>query len=414
MSKSNFFTGQPVFNQLLNLIPRSIIDNLSAKHGSNHYSKHFMAYDHLVTMLYSSFFQCTSLRELTTGLQANAARIHHLGLKQAPKRSTLSDANKKRASVFFEDLYHCLYKKYFGLPDSSRDKLFIIDSTTISLFTNVMHGAGDYKSNGKKKGGAKAHVLLNAVHDIPAFISITESREHDLTFLKKIHIPDGGTVIMDKAYSNYNQFKQWDKGNVRWVTRLKNDAYVTHIMDIPLEETVEDILSDRIIVLGRPGNKKTTTMTRARLIEYYDKEKGRVFNFITNDFKSNAQIIAGLYKCRWQIELLFKRIKQRYPLKYFLGDNPNAIKIQIWSALICDLLVKIIQKQVNQVRKRQWSYANIAALIKHHLMTYINLKAFLINPENVIKQFKHPTNQLELFYMGLTPLKTTFNQPDSA
>ena len=135
-------------------------------------------------------------------------------------------------------------------------------------------------------------------------------------------------------------------------------------------------------------------------MSFFDNDKQRSFSFVTNDMESEPEVIAQLYKQRWQIELLFKRIKQRYPLKYFLGDNPNAIKIQIWTALLCDLLVKVIQTQINKVKKKAWAYASISSMIKHHLMTYINLKAFLLNPEKSLKYYRPPTNQLDLFYRG--------------
>lgn len=402
MSKSNLFTGQPVFSQLLNLIPRYLVDRASKETQGNRYCKRFMAYDHLVTMLYAGYFQCTSLRELTTGLQANAQRLNHLGLKHTPRRSTLSDANCRRPDRFFATIYHELYKKYFGLPDSrsiKKDDLFIVDSTTISLFNSVMRGAGSPKANGKKKGGVKAHMMIDARHDIPAFVSITEGRSHDLVFLKNLIVPANSTVVMDKAYANYHHFKRWNRQNIRWVTRLKADAFVQPIMDYPINESSYDagVLSDQVVLLGRPGNKKKTPLINARIVKFYDADKQRQFCFVTNDMGSEPEVIAQLYKQRWQIELLFKRIKQRYPLKYFLGDSPNAIKIQIWAALLCDLLVRVIQTQVNKIKKKPWAYASIAAMIKHHLMTYINLKSFLLNPEKSLKQYKPPDIQLDLF-----------------
>lgn len=401
MNKITFFSGQPVFTQLLNLIPRHLVQTLSLKHGSNRYCKFFMAYDHLVSMLYAGFFQCTSLRELTTGLQANAGRLNHLGLKNSPRRSTLSDANKRRSAIFFEDLYHALYLQYFGLSDSRKkeDKVFIIDSTTFSLFSSIMQGAGDRKANGKKKGGAKAHMMIDSHHDLPAFISITEGKEHDLVFLQEVHVPDHATVIIDKAYINYKQFKKWNERSVKWVSRLKKDASIEHLIELPVEEndSVNGILSDRIVILGRPSNKNTTPRIKARIVEFYDAKKCRQFSFITNDLFSEPLQIAELYRRRWQIEILFKRIKQRYPLKYFLGDNPNAIKIQIWAALICDLLIKIIQLQINKIKPRPWSYATLSGMVKHHLMTYLDLRKFLLNPERALQNYNPISQQLTLF-----------------
>lgn len=406
MHKDKPFTGQPVFRQLLALIPRELIDELAIKFNADHRCKEFFSNDHVVSMLYAGFFQCTSIRELVTGLGANAGRLLHLGIERAPARSTFSDANQRRPEAFFGALYAALYSKYFGLPDSrsnhKEDRLFIIDSTTISLFSSIMHGAGAPGNNGKKKGGAKAHMMIDAHHDLPAFIYLTEGKEHDLVFLQQLHVPDNATVVFDKAYANYTQFKQWTARGIKWVTRLKNDAFVQLLMNIPLEEEQFDagVHSDQLVLLGRPSNSNKTPLIKARIIEYYDAEKDRTFKFVTNDLFSDALHIAELYRRRWQIEILFKRIKQRYPLKYFLGDSPNAIKIQIWAALICDLLVKIVQRKVNASIARPWAYASISAMIKHHLMTYLDLIAFLRNPESTLRKYRPPSQQLKLFEHG--------------
>jgi IS5 family transposase len=406
MDKDNLFTGQPVFTQLLKLIPRELVEQISQKHNGDRYCKQFFAYDHLVSMLYAGFFQVTSIRELVTGLQANAGKLIHLGLKNAPVKSTFSDANQRRPESFFGDLYHQLYQKHFCLPDSrtknKEDRFFIIDSTTIGLFSSIMHGAGAFKRNGKKKGGAKAHMIVDSNHDLPAFISITEGKVHDLVFLQQIEVPEGTRVVVDKAYTNYVEFDKWTKRNIKWVTRLKLDAVMRPVMNLSVDEEQYDkgVLSDRIVVLGRPSNQNKTPLIKARVVEYYDSEKNRSFSFITNDFFSDAFQIAEMYRRRWQIELLFKRIKQRYPLKYFLGESPNAIKIQIWTALICDLLVKIVQRAVNASRTKRWAYSNLSAMIKHHLMTYLNLYRFLLNPEKSMRKYKPPSQQLKLFETG--------------
>lgn len=400
MDKTTFFTGQPVFTQLLSFIPRSLVSELAIKHQSNRYYKRFKVYDHLVTMLYAGYFQCTALREITTGLKANAMRLKHLGLQRTPTRSTLSDANRRRSVSFFSELYHQLYQYHF-LPDSRQknDRLFIIDSTTIQLFTSIMKGAGTPGRDGKKKGGAKAHMMIDAKHDIPAFVTITEAKEHDLIFLQKLQIPDFSTVVMDKAYVNHHAFKRWGSKGIKWVTRLKNGAYLSEKEDLTIspESINGGIQRDRIVLLGRPSNHKKSPQVEARVVEYFDAEKGRPFSFITNDFTRQPLEIADLYKRRWQIEILFKRIKQRYPLKYFLGENENAIQIQIWSALICDLLVRIIQRQVNKKIKRPWAYSSISCMIKHHLMSYLDLIGFLRNPDKLIEQNISINSQLSFF-----------------
>ncbi len=411
MRKSTFFTGQPVFNQLLSLIPKAQIERLSKLHRANRYCKKFMAYDHLITMLYGAFFNATNLREITTGMQGYGLnKLNHLGLLDTPKRSTLSEANQRRPAKFFESVYHMLYDTYFGLPDSRRpfnidDDLFIIDSTTFSLFNSVMRGAGTAKQNGKKKGGVKAHMMINAKHDLPAFVFISEAKEHDLTFLHQLKVPDNSTVLFDKAYTNYKQFAEWGNHGIRWVSRLKRDAVVKVLVHRPVSEAAYDsgVRSDNYVELGRPSNRKKIPLIKARVVEYWDEEKQRMFQFVCNDYTSDAEVIADLYKRRWQIETLFKRIKQRYPLKYFLGDNPNAIEIQIWATLICDLLVRIIQKTVNQTGNKHWAYSTISGMIRQHLMNYFNIIDFLIDPEKMLSVYKPPSPQLSFNFMRASP-----------
>ena len=401
--KHSFFTGQPIFSQLLTLIPRSMVSNLSRKHNSDRYCKKFKAYDHLVTMLYQGFFQCLSLRELTTGLQANAERLRHLGISNTPRRSTIADANKRRSASFFEELYHSIYKLHFPvLPDSRpvSGKLYIVDSTTISLFSEIMKGAGTYGNDGRKKGGAKAHVLIDAEHNLPCFVRITEARNSDVLFLRELQIPSGSIVVFDKAYINHRQFLQWDQQNTIWVTRQRIDSsfHIERHNAVDQSSSQCGVIADQIIIMGRPSNGSISPLVKARRIIFKDPVSNKELIFITNDLHAQPQQIASIYKRRWQIELLFKRIKQRYPLKYFLGDNVNAIHIQIWSILICDLLVQIVMKSANNRRKQAWSYANISSMIKHHLMTYIQLARFLLNPEKALLNYAPmPANGGTLF-----------------
>jgi hypothetical protein len=395
MPKDNFFSGQPVFTQLLSLIPRHIISRQSQKFSANRYCKSFMSYDHLVTMLYQGFFQCLSLRELITGLQASQSRLLHLGLVNTPRRSTLSDANSRRSADFFAGVYHQLYEYFHGnLPDSRPlfKKLFIIDSTTISLFSDIMKGAGMSKNDGKRKGGIKAHMMIDAEHNLPCFTLLTEAKHHDLVFLPKVQVPSGSIIVFDRAYTNYKQFEKWNAQGITWVTRQKNDANYQVLSERPVspDSLKQGVVADQFLLLGRHSNRYKIPLIKARRVIFKDPASQKQFAFITNEIQLDPEQIAALYKKRWQIELLFKRIKQRYPLRYFLGENVNAIQIQIWSMLICDLLVQIVLSQVNKAGKRQWSYANLAAMVKHHLMTYIKLMPFLLEPEKALLNYKPP------------------------
>jgi hypothetical protein len=387
MAKDALFTGQPIFSQLLSFLNRGAIARLSAKHQSDRYYKRFRTYDHLVAMLYATFHKCTSLREVTTGMQACAHRLEHLGLNYCPRRSTLSDANRDRPSEVFEAIYQDLYQDLHRfLPDSrSRLKwfkrLYLVDSTTVSLFKEILKNAGRTPVNGKRKGGIKVHTLMKAEEDVPCLVKMTAAAAHDTPFIQGLSLPRDSIVVFDKGFVDYAQYDRWTRQKVWWVTRMRKGAQYEIKDELPVSESEKKkgVLYDAHIILGHTSHKQVTR-TPARLIHYEDKEKKRVFHFITNHTRFNASTIALIYRHRWQIELLYKRIKQNYPLQYFLGDNENAIRIQIWCALIADLLLKLVQS----ILKRAWSFGNLASMVRIHLMSYLHLVKFLENPDRIL------------------------------
>ncbi len=401
MDKNTYFSGQPIFTQVLSYIPDSLLNELIRKHHTDRYYKKFDTRHHLVTMLFSVINQCTSIREVVTGLQIASSKRGHFRLVHDICRSTLSDANKHRPEAFFGDLFHSLYSKYYGLPDSRKiqsrasyeKRLFIIDSTTITLFHDVLKGAGVSPSNGKRKGGLKAHVMIQASEDIPCLVNLTPAAANDRTFLKLINLPAGSIITFDKGYSNFRKFQQWTQSRVTWVSRIL-DYWTVRVIkqrNVSEDQKQAGIISDELVILGDPRNNHTLKI-KARIIKYTDPVSKKTLSFVTNNKRMQATTIADIYKTRWQIELLFKRIKQRYPLRYFLGESANAIKIQVWCALIADLLVKIIKDRT----KRHWSYTNISGILKLHLMTYINLTRFLENPEKTAKYYQPPPSEYQL------------------
>lgn len=402
MGKATFFTGQPIFNQILSLIPKAAVIRLSQHYRADRYCKKFRTYDHLVTMLYCCFHHCSSLREVITGMQASALRLCHLGLLCTPRRSTLADANERRSADLFQDLYHAIYGHYYGhLPDSLRgrkllDKLFIIDSTIISLFSTVMQSTGSFGLNGKKKGGVKANVVVRPAHNLPCFVRLSEGKQSDKKFLSQVALPEGSIVVMDKGYNSYEQFMQWSMAGITWVTRLNRAAVYSIVTarNVSGKQKEAGILSDYQIELGNPQTAFKRSLQKARLIIYYDAGSKKHFHFITNNLTYGPSTIADIYKKRWQIELLFKRVKQNFQLHYFLGDNENAIKIQLWCTLIADLLLKIIKDKAE--KSRSWSMANLSGLVRLHLGTYINLFRFLAEPEKALINYIDPIDKIQL------------------
>ena len=396
MTQDANFTGQPIFSQLLKFVDRSLVNRIARKLGTDRYYKKFKTYDHLVTMLYGIFHKCNSLREVTTGMLGCSGKLRHLGLKYFPRRSTLSEGNANRSSKVFEAIYYEIYKQFgSSLPDSRTRKsihsrLYIIDSTTIQLFKEILKNAGRNPVDGKRKGGIKAHAMIKADEDVPCFVKLTAAAKHDTPFIQGLQLPKGAIVVFDKAYVDYAQYKLWDEAKVTWVTRLRKGAVCEVRSESPITKAQynKGVRLDQQVILGHTSHKDVTRIN-ARLIEYYDKEKDKVFTFITNSNKLAAYTISQIYKQRWQIELLFKRLKQNYPLKYFLGDNENAIQIQIWCALIADLLIKIVQSKL----RTKWSFANISSMIRIHLMTYVDLYKFFNNPYKSLLNYQSINNK---------------------
>lgn len=396
MNKDSKFSGKPIISQVLNLLDRKKINRTATEHKSDRYCKRFKTIDHLITMLYFVLSGCNSLREITNIILACEGRINHLGINYFPRRSTLSDANRRRKSNVFSGIYFGLYAKYRNILSDSRlndaviNKLRIVDSTTISLFCDILKGVGRNPINGKKKGGIKMHTMINASEDVPSLVRFSSAATHDHTFLKDLELKRGSIVVFDKGYNDYEQYLQWTLDGVYFVTRQKDNAVYESFAEYDIPDGVDNgVLKDEIIIVEKDEKK-----IELRRIAYWSDEQQKLYEFISNNHDLAADKIAEIYKRRWQIELLFKRLKQNFPLKYFLGDTQNAIEIQIWASLIAQLLLLVIQKQA----ERKWAFSNLASVIRFHLMTYIDLFKFLKYPDSDWKYLSNKTiEQMALF-----------------
>jgi hypothetical protein len=393
MGKNTNFSGQPIFTQLLFFVSRSRIAKIAHQHDAERYVKKFNTYHHLVVMLFSVFEGYHSLREVVLGLLSNAHKLSHLGLYYLVRRSTLSEANARRKSAVFEAIYMDVYRKNCSsLADSRLNKrdmkrLYAMDSTTITLFKAILRGCGRNPKEGKKKGGIKVHTIIGLDDNMPCFVRYTEAVRHDHVLLKDVQLPKNSIIVFDRGYVDYAQYERFTNDGIYYVTRLKDSAVYESGKEYDIPDNADDgILKDEEIMLsyGEKNEKKH----RCRRIAYWDSENQKLFVFLTNNFKMTAQEIALIYKKRWQIELLFKQLKQNFPLKYFLGDNQNAIEIQIWMAMLANLLITLIKSKL----KRKWAFSNMVSVIRQQLMSYINIYRFLENPEecwlNIIKEQK--------------------------
>jgi hypothetical protein len=390
MNKSTDFVGQPIFSQLLSLLDKSVIQQSIQEHKANRCYKKLFLWDHLVSMLYGIYTNCTSLREIQYGLEVCQGKLNHLNLSRVPPRSTLSDGNKQRPSKVFGTIYQKLYGFYKHSISDSRlnpaviKRLYILDSTTISLFKAILKPAGRKRKDGKSKGGMKVHTLLNAETNMPSFIKYTAAALHDQQFYKYIkELPDYSIIAFDKAYINYMQFDAFTKRNVFYVTRQKENADYTAIEEFPLLDNAQHILKDERIEVTYTVNKEEIKQ-QMRRVAFFSEKYGKAFVYITNNFELTAVEVAGIYENRWQIETFFKKLKQNFPLTYFFGDNANAIETQIWCALIALLLLDVTHKAHNS----KMAFSILATLVRLHIMNYVDLSAIIDASKLKRKRFK--------------------------
>lgn len=393
MNKSTDFVGQPVFSQLLSLVDDGIIKQSIKEHNANKSYKRLFFRDHLVSMLYGVFTHCTSLREVQCGLEVCQGRLNHLNLDRVPARSTLSDGNKHRPSAVFGSVYQKLYTRYkHSISDSCLKKevlsqLYILDSSTISLFKAILKPAGRKRKDGKSKGGMKVHTLLNADTNMPSFIKYTASAMHDQQFYKYIkELPDYSIITFDKAYINYQQFDAFTKRNIYYVTRQKENAAYTSIEELELPDGAPQIIKDERTEVSYKNGKEECTQ-QIRRVEFFSEKHKKVFVYNTNNFDLSALEIVAIYQNRWQIETFFKKLKQNFPLTYFYGDNINAIEIQIWCALIALLLLDVTHKAHNS----KMAFSILATIIRLHIMTYVDLSAIIEAYKLKRKRYKKDT-----------------------
>lgn len=377
--------GQPIFKQVVKLIDAINLNSLAMKHKADHYYKAYKVKTQLITMLFGILSRCDSMTEICEGLRAMVGKLNHLGFDKAPAKSTACDGLRNRNSKFFEDVYFGLVRHYRSFLSDSRTfgltftEVLLIDSTTIRLFSDLLKGVGrNPKGDGKKKGGLKVHMLIDAVQSVGRFIKITQAKVHDKNFLKELDLISYSMVVFDRAYNYYHQFALWTQKNVFFVTRIKKNA-LYKVVEVLREHQKEkgkamvlreELIDIQYIPEDENGKKqpKKKKILRLKKVCYQD-EKNRYFEFITNSMGSCAEEVAFLYKKRWGIELLFKKMKQNFQLHYFYGENENAIRTQVWCTLIAQLLMTVIQKMAATKK----AFSVVASLVRIHLISLLDV-----------------------------------------
>ncbi len=367
-----------LFSQLLHHFPRTEFAQLVVKHQAERRAKGFTCWTQLVSMLFCHMAHADSLREICGGLACCLGKLKHLGISKAPNKSTLSYANRHRPAALYEELFWTMadrFRQSGGLGSRKRkfrfkNKLLSLDSTTISLCLSLFPWAQFRRA----KGGIKVHVLLDHDDYMPSFALITEAKRHDRTVARRFRLQPGSIVAFDRAYNDYVLFSQWTENGIFFVTRQKENAVyeVVEERDIP---QYRSILSDQIIRLtGVKAEEKCPHLLRRIVV--WDKIKEREIVLLTNHLGFGASTIAAIYKDRWEIEIFFKTLKQHLKVKTFIGTSENALRIQIWTALIALLLLKYL----HHLSKFGWSMSNLATMLRLNLFTYRNLLDWLHNP----------------------------------
>ncbi|HEY4289913.1 MAG TPA: IS4 family transposase [Puia sp.] len=382
MGEVKKFPGQPVLSQILDVIPKSIIHAANRKHKANRYYKRLPLRIHLISLLYGAFSYCNGLREICEGMLACEGKLSHLGLDKTLARSTLSDANTQRSYQIFETIYYGLLAHYHSFISDSRLKglsirnLKIIDSTTIQLFSDILRGVGRKRLDGsRRKGGIKVHALMDAFSGVTEFVRMTAAREHDQKFLLQLKSPTGSWIVFDKAYTNYRLFAKWTTQKIWFVSRIRENAdyHVTKVLvDKTRKRKASGVLKEQLITVAVKSNGPVTERIKLRRV-LFKTEDGKEYAYMTNNLTLPATQVATIYKNRWMIELLFKQIKKNFPLRYFWGESPNAIKIQVYCVLIAQLLMVVIRKKAATKK----SFSNMITVIRLHLMSYVELLDFI-------------------------------------
>jgi hypothetical protein len=392
MGKSNYYFGQSTLGQVLKLIPTSIVSKVAKQTGSDFAVKKFSTLNHLYTMCYAVLADVTGLRHVCDGLLAMGEKLKHLGLDYVAPKSTLSDSNKNRSSEVFGQIYQGLYDHFSPfISDSSKveplvHKAYAVDSTSMSLFKAILKASGRKSKDGNPKGGIKSHVQIRLLDELPMNVKYTAGAANDHEFLKDLILEKGDIAIFDKAYVDYAQYDKWSSEGIYFVTREKDNAksIVLSERDLPDDKDFEILLDEEVIKEYKDAHHQTQKFVLRRIVIWSNKHQDKIV-LLTNIFYLEASEISLLYRKRWRIELLFKQLKQNFPLKYFLGDNENAIQIQIWCCLIVNLLITVIKLKA---ANKKMSFALTVSIIRQHLMSYINISAYLKHPEGLRVEFK--------------------------
>jgi len=367
-----------LFSQIIKKIDRSIFKKLVKEKQTDKGCKGFDSWTHLVSMLFCHFAKSTSVRDIFNGLRSATRNLNHLGITKAPSKSSISYQNKRRDSGLFRDLYYSLLGSLGQQASVKRSKLrikvpvYLLDATVISLCLSVF----DRATFRTKKGAIKMHTLLEYDGKLPIYVNITEGSVGDNKGAYNIPLEKGSVIVADRYYNDFPMLNVWDSKGVFFVIRHKDNLAFSSIEERELPTTTaQHVLKNEEIELTNPQSKAKYPK-RLRRVAVWDEENRQTIELITNNFAWAAQTIGDLYKSRWEIEVFFRDIKQLLHIKTFIEISKNAVMIQIWTALITILLLKIMKATA----KLGWHLSNLVAFIRLNIFVKIELQKWLDSP----------------------------------
>ena len=367
-----------IFSQLLQLFPRNEFHQAVKKTRAERHARGFTCWGQFLSMLFCQLGRAHSLREITGGLKSCEGKLKHLGIT-APSHSTLAYANEHRPW----ELYQMIFLQLLGRCQSDwrgkkkfrfKNKLVSMDSSLIDLSVTLF----DWARFRRTKGAVKLHLLLDHDGYLPSFAVITEGKVADVKIARDFRFDPGTIVVDDRGYNDYGLFGRWTAQGVFFVTRLKVNAHYEVVGERPVPQN-RNILKDELIEFRGP-NAEEKCPYPLRLITVYDPVKDTILLFLTNHMDLGATTVAAIYKDRWQIEIFFKALKQNLKIKTFVGTSANAVKTQIWTALIAMLVLRYLQLRSTF----HWSLSNLVALLRMNLFTHRDLWAWLDQPFEVL------------------------------
>ncbi len=371
-------TNINLFSQILSLVDRTIFNKIVRKHDSDKHQKGYNSWTHLVSMLFCHLAKAGSVRDISNGLRSATGNLSHLGVSCAPCKSSISYQNKHRSWEVFRDLYFALLEQLEGGLQRRRlyarklkRKIFIVDATVISLSLSLF----DWAKFRQRKGAIKLHTVLDYDLGLPVFLHMTDARKHDVTVARGLDLPSGSVLVMDKAYVDFAWLNVLDSRGVFFVTRMKDNALFSLEDDHPIPDKHEHIMHDVTVRMTGLGTS-VKYPEPLRVVSVYVQEKEENLLLVTNNMSWTADTISQLYKARWDIETFFKAIKQTLKIKTFIGTSPNAVLIQVWTAMITILLLKYLQNRA----KYDWHLSNLVGFLRINLFVKINLWKWIDDP----------------------------------